>query len=441
MRGGRSSTPHNVGGSPSPSGVMESSHDRSSVSFYPGPTAAGAEPAGPDLQRCDGAPRRPSHQRCPAVHSEHRALRRVASPHASTRLGDRRSGDPGIPPWALAPLPVPGTGRQNDAPGTAALRQLLIVLRASGVAPERPLESSPALELIEEFRTHLRDVRGAAPATCAYYGRYAQELVATHVGDRVAELSRMPLSTITRFFTERSERWSRGSMKTATTALRSFFRFLLVTGRADVRLVRAVPRIPHWKLASIPRVLTDEQLRAVLASFDRSTSTGLRDHAMVTCLAVLGLRACEVVALRIEDFDWRAGTITVPATKTRREDILPLPASVARAVLAYLRRGRPTGSTRHVFVRHVAPVGIAAGPSIVRRAVRVACARAGLDPRLAGPHAFRHTVATRLLRTGATIKEVADVLRHRSIDTVSIYAKVDLSTLRLVVLPWPGGRP
>jgi integrase/recombinase XerD len=214
-----------------------------------------------------------------------------------------------------------------------------------------------------------------------------------------------------------------------------------VTGRGDERLVQAVPRIPLWRLASIPRVLTDDQVRAVLASFDRSTATGLRDHAMVTCLAALGLRACEVAALRIEDFDWRAGTITVPATKTRRADLLPLPAPVARAVLAYLIRGRPKSSTRRVFVRHVAPVGTAAGPSIVRLAVRYACARAGLDSRLAGPHVFRHTVATRLLRTGATIKEVADVLRHRSIDTVAIYAKVDLPTLCSVVLPWPGATP
>jgi integrase/recombinase XerD len=323
----------------------------------------------------------------------------------------------------------------------AALRQLLIVLRALNVAPERPLESSAVLDLIGQFRDHLRDVRGAAPATCAYYGRYAQEFVTGHVGDRIAELSCIPPSTITRFFTERSERWTTGSMKVATTALRSFFRFLQVTGRADARLARAVPRIPLWRLASIPRVLTDEQIRAVLGSFDRSTSMGLRDHAMVTCLAALGLRACEVVALRIEDFDWRAGTITVPATKTRREDVLPLPASVARALLAYLRRGRPASRTRHVFVRHVAPVGTAAGPSIVRRAVRAACARAGLDPRLAGPHVFRHTIATRLIRAGATVKEVADVLRHRSIDTVAIYAKVDLPALRLVALPWPGARP
>ena len=162
---------------------------------------------------------------------------------------------------------------------------------------------------------------------------------------------------------------------------------------------------------------------------------------MITCMAELGLRACEVAALSIDDFDWRAGTITVPATKTRREDVLPLPASVARAVLAYLRRGRPTSRTRRVFVHHVAPVGEGAGASVVRQAVRAACARAGLDRKLSCPSVFRHTVATRLLRAGSTIKEVADVLRHRGIDTVAIYAKVDLPALRSVALPWPEGTP
>jgi integrase len=188
-------------------------------------------------------------------------------------------------------------------------------------------------------------------------------------------------------------------------------------------------------------VLTDDQVKAVLASFDRSTATRLRGHAMITCMAELGLRACEVAALRIDDFRWREGKITVPATKTRREDVLPLTAPVARAVLAYLRQGRPKSRTRCVFVHHVAPIGTAAGPSVVRQAVAAACARAGLDRKLSCASVFRHTVATRLLRTGSTIKEVADVLRHRSIDTVAIYAKVDLSTLRSVALPWPGGTP
>jgi site-specific recombinase XerD len=323
----------------------------------------------------------------------------------------------------------------------AALRHLLVVLRRRGcIAPQR-IATSASARLVEEYSEYLREVRGAAATTCTYYRRYAREFLGVHFLDRPVEISRIQPPAIVRFITDHRERWTTGSMKAASTALRSFFRFLQVTGRGNERLVRAVPRVPLWRLSSIPRLLTDGQVRAILASFDRSTATGLRGHAMTTCMAALGLRACEVAALTIDDFDWRAGTITVPPTKTRREDVLPLPASVARAVLAYLRRGRPTSRTRRVFVRHVAPVGVAAGPSVVRRAVRAACARAGLDQKLSCASVFRHTVATRLLRTGSTIKEVADVLRHRSIDTVAIYAKVDLPTLRSVALPWPGGMP
>jgi site-specific recombinase XerD len=192
----------------------------------------------------------------------------------------------------------------------------------------------------------------------------------------------------------------------------------------------------QWRLASVPRVLDDAQVDALLASFDRSTPVGLRGYATTICLARLGLRACEVAALTLDDIDWRAGTITVPATKTRRAGVLPLPASVARAILAYMRRGRPAVQTRQIFLRHATPAG-AAGPGVVRAAVRGAGARIGLAPALAGPNVLRHTVATRLLRSGATMKDVADVLRHRSIDTASIYAKVDIDTLRKVAAPWP----
>ena len=224
-------------------------------------------------------------------------------------------------------------------------------------------------------------------------------------------------------------------MKVAATSLRSFFRYLQLTGYVDEELARAVPTIPAWRFASVPRVLDDDQVRTILAAFDRRTPIGLRRYASTLCLASLGMRACEVSALTLDDIDWRAATLRVPATKTRHADILPLPGRVARAILAYLRRGRPNTTERQIFVSH-APPGMLAGPAVVRNAVRMACAQAGLDPHI-GPHAFRHTLATRLLRSGASLKDVADALRHGSIDTAAIYAKVDISTLRDVAAPWP----
>jgi site-specific recombinase XerD len=323
----------------------------------------------------------------------------------------------------------------------AALRHLLEVMRVRGWLSPVRLETSPSAILVEEYSQYLDHVGGAATNTRTYRGRYAREFLAAQFADGPIDIARIHPETVTRFLASHANRWSTGSMKVACTALRSFFRFLLVAGLGSELLVRAVPTIPQWRLSSIPRVLTDHQVKAVLASFDRSTGTGLRGYAMVTCMAELGLRACEVAALRIDDFGWRAGTITLPATKTRREDVLPLPAPVARAVLAYLRRGRPTSLTRRVFVHHVAPLGAPAGPSVVRQAVWAACARAGLDRKLSCASVFRHTLATRLLHAGSTPKEVADVLRHRSIDTVAIYAKVDLPALRSVAQPWPGGTP
>lgn len=323
----------------------------------------------------------------------------------------------------------------------AALRHLLVVLRLRGWISAVLPAVSPSARLVEEYSQYLDLVGGAAANTRTYCSRYAREFLDVQFAQGPVDIARIHPETITQFLASHANRWSTGSMKVASTALRSFFRFLQVTGRGSELLVRAVPTIPQWRLSSIPRVLTDNQVIAVLASFDRSTATGLRGYAMVACMAELGLRACEVAALKIDDFGWRAGTITLPATKTRREDVLPLPAPVARAVLAYLRRGRPTSPSRQVFVHHVAPVGAPAGPSVVRQAVRAACARAGLDRKLSCASVFRHTVATRLLRAGSTLKEVADVLRHRSIDTVAIYAKVDLPTLRSVAQPWPGGAP
>jgi integrase len=183
-------------------------------------------------------------------------------------------------------------------------------------------------------------------------------------------------------------------------------------------------------------VLSESQLKAILGAFEKKKPIELRRYAAVMCLAHLGLRACEVSALTLDDIDWRNETIRIPSTKTRRADFMPLPIPVARAVLDYLRRGRPQTDARQIFVCHVPP-GVPAKPTIIRNAVRIAVERAGLDPHI-GPHAFRHTIATRMLESGATIKQVADILRHRTIDTAAIYAKVNLSALREAAAPWPG---
>jgi integrase/recombinase XerD len=317
----------------------------------------------------------------------------------------------------------------------AALKHLLVVLRQTGLVPAARLLDTPVERLVTGFVTHLSTQRGAAPSTYKCRARYAREFLESEFSGESIDFSEINASTITAFLGARHERWCPASMKVAATSLRSFFRYLQLIGFIDERLARTVPTIPVWRLASVPRVLDDDQMRAVLAAFDRRTPIGLRRYATTMCLAFMGMRSCEVSALTLDDIDWRAATVRVPATKTRRADILPLPDRVARAILAYLRHGRPSTTSRQIFVRH-APLGALAGPEVVRSAVRIACVRAGLDPHI-GPHALRHTVATRMLRSGASLKQVADVLRHRSINTATIYAKVDISVLRDVAAPWP----
>jgi integrase len=187
--------------------------------------------------------------------------------------------------------------------------------------------------------------------------------------------------------------------------------------------------------------LSDTELAAFLVAFDRTTDLGRRDYAIAVCLVVLGLRAGEVAAITLDDIDWRASTLAIPTSKGRRGTRMPLPAQVATALADYLRRGRPPTDERAVFVHHRAPRGARGGASLIRIAVRRAYARAGLDPRLTGTHVLRHTAATRLLRAGASMKEIADVLRHRSLDTSAIYTKVDRIALQGVALAWPEVQP
>jgi integrase/recombinase XerD len=320
----------------------------------------------------------------------------------------------------------------------SSLRHLLFVLIETGRAmPEVTSAASPTEILIEGFVAHMRNVQGAAFATRTSSVRYAREFMADQFHRGKPDFSRVKSSSIVSFFASRAERWTPGSMKVAASCLRRFFRYLQVIGLTDTRLVHAVPRIAGWRLSTIPRALTDSQVEALLQSFDRSTAVGQRDYASTICLARLGLRACEVSALTLDDVHWRLGTITVPATKSRRADTLPLPVEVARAILAYLRHGRPKVRTRQLFVRHATPAG-STGPEIIRVATAKAGKLAGISDGPVSPNVLRHTMATRLLRSGATMKEVADVLRHRSIDTAAIYAKVDVSMLRAVAAPWPG---
>lgn len=291
-------------------------------------------------------------------------------------------------------------------------------------------------QMVSEFDRHLDHVVGASPRTRWHYLHYVRQFLhGVTPNDARYDPSRLKPGDIIRFIVREKDQRKIASLKGLLTALRSFFRFLRMRGWAGPELAVAVPAVPDWKLASLPRYLTKDQLRKLLAAFDRTTANGRRDYAVTLCLARLGLRSQEVARLTLEDIDWRAGTLRITAGKTRRVDTFPLPRAVGRAIVAYLRNGRPPTRERRLFVCHHLAIGAPLGSTVVGAIVSRGCKRAGLTAR--GAHILRHTVATHLIQRGQSIKAVADFLRHRSIDTAGIYAKVNLPMLREAALPWP----
>lgn len=294
----------------------------------------------------------------------------------------------------------------------------------------------PLDEALTLFEIHLRETCGLALPTREYYLRWTRHFLRTRYGDGPIDFTVLGPEDLRHHVTEQAERLAPGSVRLITASLKSFLRFLRFQGSCAGRLVEAVPTVAYRRCSGLPKVLTDEQVQHLLASFDRKTAVGLRDHAMALCLSGLGLRAGEVAGLDLEDIDWRAGTIRIARAKARRARGLPLPAEVGRAVAVYLQRGRPRTSARRIFLRHRSPVG-PIGTRDVCSAIRAGWLRARMDVPSTGAHALRHTMATRLLRSGASLKHIADILGHRHLDTTAIYAKVDLARLEEVALPWP----
>jgi len=318
-------------------------------------------------------------------------------------------------------------------PTVKAFRWLVAYLIDIGLAP-RPLPAPPQSweeEVVDRYRRYLLDERGLARKTVVTRERTATLFLAEHAG---RELQGLDAGDVSRFVTRQCRHLTVRSAERLINGMRSFLRFALVDGLIGAPLANAVPSVARWSGAGLPRGLARGQVAALLASCDRRRAIGRRDYAIVLLLARLGLRAAEVASLRLDDIDWRAGEIVVRG-KGRTEERLPLPSDVGAAVAAYLRRGRPHRPEREVFLRVCAPLrGLA--PEGVSEVVRAASERAGLGS--FGAHRLRHTAGTEMLRAGASLAEVAQVLRHRSVATTAIYAKVDHLALRELAVPWPG---
>jgi site-specific recombinase XerD len=324
----------------------------------------------------------------------------------------------------------------------AVLFLLLGHLRVAGILPMPVVEvdDTPIGQMEREFARYLLEQRGLSPTTVQRQLPLIRWFLGERFGAGPLLLSELAVADVTRFVLRCCRPGTTRRGEAIVTALRSFFRFLRLRGDLAIDLAAAVPRAAYWRLSGLPKSLPAEQVQRLVESCDRGRPVGQRNHAVLLLLARLGLRAGEIVALRLEDLDWQAAELTVRG-KGRRQDRLPMLEDVGAALAAYLHHGRPRCSTRRVFVRSRAPYRELGHASTVSTIVRRALQRAGLNPPSQGAHLLRHSLATEMLRRQASLGEIGEILRHRQPSTTEIYAKVDLEALRALAQPWPGAHP
>jgi len=324
------------------------------------------------------------------------------------------------------------------------LGDLLETLRKDGVVsrPTAEVDETQVQRLEAEFGRYLSVERGLSQASLRNSLPFVRSFLTHRFGAGPIFMDDVRPPDVTRFLLRKLQTVGASRAKLMVGALRSFFRFLRWRGDIAIDLASSVPSVADWRLSALPKSLRSEEVERLISSCRRETVTGQRDYTLLLLLARLGLRAGEVVALTLDDIDWDAGALTVRG-KGGREDRLPIPRDVGQAMATYLRQGRPHDcSTRRFFVRRKAPRRGFASSVAVCTIVRRALERAGIASPRKGAHLLRHSLASEMLRKGGSLAEIGEVLRHRSMDTTAIYAKVDLVALKALARPWPsGGKP
>jgi integrase/recombinase XerD len=315
------------------------------------------------------------------------------------------------------------------------VRRFVRFLADSGVVPATELPATKAIdERVTEFQDWLRRHRGIRERTIDRHGRMVMRLLPALGRDPAA----YDAGLVRRVIVEEARTCSRAYTKTMATALRGYLRFLAARGACRPWLDQAVPTMPHWRLSALPRYLPTADVERLIASCDLTKPHGIRDRAILLLLARLGLRAGDVLDMRLDDIVWEEGTLRVRG-KGRREIRLPLLQDVGDALLDYLDRVRPIVECDRIFLRSKAPYRPFAGSWSISDIVRLALKRADITTAPSqGANLLRHSAATGMLRAGATLDAIGAVLRHRSADTTAHYAKVDILMRRQVTQPWPG---
>jgi integrase/recombinase XerC len=331
----------------------------------------------------------------------------------------------------------PGGAPRTPSDAHAALVPMLEILRVEGVISRPPAPSGPIADELHRYDVHMRDACGLAAGSREDRLRIVGRLLLAKFAGRPVVVGELQPSDIRQFIADQHDALGTTSNAiTIGTTLRRYLRYRASVGDAVQPLLAVIISPAHWSMTTLPRGLTPEEVNRLLSSFTSAQPSPRRSYAVVRLALDLGLRSIEISRLQLADIDWRQGTVMLKGTKPRRQDLLPLPMITGRALEEYLRHERPKTDSAAVFVRHMAPHDKPIGVDAIRRIFGDAFRRAGISH--GGGHALRHTLACRIVNQGGSIKEVADVLRHRSLNTATIYAKLDHGGLSCVALPWPG---
>jgi integrase/recombinase XerD len=332
-------------------------------------------------------------------------------------------------------------GRQKyiEREDPPALKQFMEFLRREAIiaGQTNPEPTTRVDQCVQEFETYLQDQRGLTGTTVSRYTSHVRLFLRTRFGSNTVELGDLRADDVAGFLRQESSSTNFARPKSIASSLRSFFRFARYRGVVAADLAAAVPKVAGWSMSAIPRAISEDQTRKLLSSIDRGYAKGRRDYAVLLLLARLGLRSGEIACLELEDIDWSSGSLKVRGKG--REAIYPLPQDVGEAVVAYLRHGRPPSTSRRLFLRSKAPYRGFRDSTAIAGIIHYAIERAGVQAPTRGAHQFRHGLAAQMLRRGSSLKEIGQVLGHRSVETTKIYAKVDIDALRRLALRWPGG--
>ena len=320
----------------------------------------------------------------------------------------------------------------------AAINQLLkIIPQTTQTIPLTSVENG-IKKILQGFVDYLTNICGVARNTIIYRERYTLAFLQYVRLQELPQIEKIIPQQIISFIKQFSSHYASGSIGVVSTSLRSFLKYAALLGYKVKNLLGSVPSIPNWRLSQVPEFLTSIEINKLLNIFNQQEASGQRNYAMARCFTDLGLRCCEVAGIKIKDINWHTGILNICRSKTNYTDQLPLTKSLGEAISNYLLNGRPSSKSEYIFVHHRAPLGEAVRTETVRAVIRYSFQKAGFNP-VPSPHILRRSFATQLLSSGSSLKEIADILGHKSIDTTMIYTKVDLPHLSLVAMPWFGG--